>query len=207
VRLAAVALAIMALLTPLHAAAAGKGGRASIADVLGGFSGYNAVTGKPLPGSDGYLAQDDSDRIFAALVKVLGGDAPKLQFVGSIPAAGGLTETHLEADPAANRINIDPYAMHGLVYNDAPTHSGAFNQMPHEMAHLRQTVTAVPDREGGAQAFADLVSPEVAALTHSRYDSTRNFDGAYADYVKAAQAKGRDWLLGTQFGHPAVAWP
>jgi hypothetical protein len=150
-------------------------------------------------------AQQLSNRLFAALVKVLGGQAPMLSFTPAIAASGG--EAHLSASPGQNTVNIDPYATEGLINAAAPTHSGAVNQMPHEMAHLRQVVTSVADREGGAQAFADLVTPAAAAAAHTPYDATINFDGVYAPFVKAAQARGRDWLLGTQFGHAPVPWP
>jgi len=209
VRFAAVALAVMAVLSPLHAAAAAQ--QFGPADLLGSFANYDAMkdpTG--LPGSDGYIATDLANRIYASLQKVLGGERPTIRFVQSIPPQNGLDEIHLEAYPDDNTITLDPYAMHALAYAAANTHSGAVNQIPHELMHLRQTkqvLASIPDREGGAQAFADQVAPEVAALVHTPYNAGLNFDGAYADYVKAAQARGRDWLFGGQMGKPPVAWP
>lgn len=207
----------MVALSPLTAAASGRARAATppqsgAAALLGSFAGYNAMTGAPLPGSDGSLAQDLSNRLYTAVSKAWGGGAaPQLHFVPSITPSNGQAEVHLSAAPTANEINLDPYAMAALVYNSNPAHSGAVNQMPHEMAHLHQladVLASIPDREGGAQAFADAVEPLAAAAARTPYDTSRNFDGDYTQFVQQVLAqKGRDWVLGGQFGHPPVSWP
>lgn len=150
-----------------------------------------------------HRAQDMSNRMFGPLSKILGGSAPTLNFVSSIP--GG--DAHASADVKGNAINLDPLVTEGLIDENAPAHSGSVNGIPHEMAHLRQTpqvLASVPDREGGAQAFADYEAPDAARAANTYYDTHLNFDGAYADYVKQAQARGLAWILAQQFGHPAA---
>lgn len=211
-RLAVVALAIMAALTPLQAAAAGK----ATPETRGSY--WTRILTAPSSGDENSFqrvfrgdAQQLSDRVFTAVAKVLGGATPQLNFVASIAPENGQSEVHLSATPAANQINVDPYATEGLIDEKAATHTGAVNQLPHEMAHLRQIAQVLAsnsDREGGAQAFADIVAPHAAQLAHTYYNPSLNFDGVYAPLVQAVMNQnGRDWVLGGQFGHPPVAWP
>lgn len=205
-RLALVAVFIMAV-TPLAAAAAN---RQQIA--------YRALSA-PQGGDDMMFrqafqqnAQGTSDRLFAALQKVLGGNAPKLNFVqpGTAGVESGIS-TNLTDRPgfAKGTINMDPTGVQALIDAGNTFHSSAVNQMPHEMMHTRQTpqvLASIPDREGGAQAFADMVTSGAAAQAKIPYDAGF-YDGGYSDFVKAAQARGRDWILGGQMGKPAVSWP
>lgn len=156
--------------------------------------------------------QRRSDALFAALQKVLGGSAPKLNFV---PTGSELVSNHMSANIRDNvggplgTINIDPLAYDGLINDLSPQHNGVVNQVPHEMAHTRQTrdvLLSLMQREGGAQAFADYVTTEAAKQANIPY-LDYNFDGAYAPFVKQAQARGLDWLLGGQFGHAPVSFP
>lgn len=157
-------------------------------------------------------AQRKSNALFDALASVLGGTAPALNFVptGS-PLAPGDMAANLTDRPGAPKgtINVDPLAVEALINNASIYHSSGVNGYPHEMAHLRQTpaiLASTPDAEGGAQAFADLVTPEAARRARIPYASG-NYDGAYSSFVKAARARGNDWLTGTQFGHAPVPWP
>lgn len=157
-------------------------------------------------------AQTDSNKLFDALAPIFGGTAPQLNFVptGSQFApddmAANLTD---RVGAPRGTINVDPLAVEALTNNDSPYHSSGVNGYPHEMSHLRQTpavLASLPDREGGAQAFADLVTPEAAHRAGIPY-TNGNYDGSYSSFVKAAQARGNDWLLGGQFGKPPVSWP
>lgn len=157
-------------------------------------------------------AQRRTNRLFNALAVVLGGAAPALNFV---PTGSPLAPTNLAANltdrPGAPKgtINIDPLGVEALINNASEYHNSGVNALPHEMMHTRQTpsvLASLADREGGAQAFADLVTPEAAHRAGIPY-TPGDFDGAYAAYVKAAQARGRDWLLGGQMGKPPVPWP
>lgn len=200
----------MAALTPLQAAAAGKAKPETRGDY------WTRILTAPSSGDENAFqrvfhgdAQQLSNSMFNAVAKILGGQTPQLNFE---PAITGFTgEVHLSATPSANQINVDPYATEGLIDEQAPTHTGAVNQLPHEMMHLRQlasVLASIPDREGGAQAFADIVAPGAAKQAHTFYDSGLNFDGAYAQFVKDVLAKkGRDWVLGGQMGKQPVAWP
>lgn len=198
----------MAALTPFQAAAANKTSQATRGDYFG------RILSTPSTGDERafetefhHNAQGLSDRLFGALQKVLGGQAPTLNFVNSTDSPSG--EFHASATPATNTINLDPSVALGLIDDQNTFHSAAVNGMPHEMAHLRQTpatLKSIPDREGGAQAFADMVSPIAAAMAKTKYDAGF-YDGSYSDFVKAAQAKGRDWITGGQFGHAPVSWP
>lgn len=206
-RLAAVAVVVtvVAGLSPLQAAAAnGLPDQTNLLRILSGRT--NDIKEDFYKRKAQTRAVHMKDAMFGALAKVLGGQAPDLNFVSGINSA---EEAHLSATPGANRINIDPYATQGFVDASARTHSGAVNAVPHEMAHLRQTaaiLASVAQREGGAQAFADIVTPIAAAAAKTSYNGG-NYDGGYADFVKQAQARGRDWLFGTQFGHAPVSWP
>jgi hypothetical protein len=78
--------------------------------------------------------------------------------------------------------------------------------------HLRQTPAVLADRtqrEGGAQAFADIVAAAAAHDAHVPYTGVPGaFDGSYAPLVQAVMSQyGRDWVLGGQMGKPPVAWP
>lgn len=158
-------------------------------------------------------AQRRSDRLFAAIAKVLGGDAPHLNFV---PTGSPLAPTNAAANltdrPGAPKgtINVDPLAVEALINNRSPYHSSGVNTMPHEMMHLRQTpatLSVLADREGGAQAFSDLVSPIAAQRAGIPY-TVGNYDGDYGPLVQAVmQQKGRDWIFGGQMGKPPVSWP
>lgn len=152
-------------------------------------------------------AQTRSNGLFGSLANVLGGTAPRLNFVPNANPVG--SEFHGSADVAGNAINLDPLATLGLASDYSPYHDSAVNGAAHEMAHLRQTPTvlgSVPVREGGAQAFADLVTNLAASEAHIPY-TTGDFDGSYAPYVSQAQQKGRDWILSGQFGRPPVSFP
>lgn len=158
-------------------------------------------------------AEGRSDKLFNALVSVLGGAAPQLNFVPTGSQFVGATDLSANLNDRAGApkgtINVDPLALEGIINDASPVHSGAINQLPHEMMHTRQTqqvLASTPDAEGGAQAFADLVTPEAAHRAGIPY-ANGNFDGSYADYVKAAQAKGPAWILGGQMGKPPVNWP
>lgn len=159
-------------------------------------------------------AQHRSDRLFASLVSLLGGTAPGLNFVpsGSPLIATSDTSANIAGKPGAPQgtINVNPLVTEGLINNASPYHSGSVNRFPHEMAHLRQTVPTLADlmqREGGAQAFADLVTPTAAQRAGIPY-RVGNYDGSYAPLVSQAQAKGRDWLLAGQFGNTgSPTWP
>jgi hypothetical protein len=206
VRLAAAAIAIMAALSPLTAAAAGRA--LTPQDVLGSFAGVDA-TKTFLPASNGAVSQAVSDRMFAALQKVLGGSAPRLKFA-PVTDPGG--EFNAYANPADNTVTLDPTAMEGLVDPRSQSHDGSVVGLPHEFMHLRQTPGVLADttqREGGAQAFADLVAAAAAKIARIPYTGVPGaFDGSYAPLVQAVTQKyGRDWILGGQMGKPPVAWP
>jgi hypothetical protein len=62
-------------------------------------------------------------------------------------------------------------------------------------------------REGSAQAFADLVTPEAAFKAGIPYKANPAYDGQYAADTAQAAARGNDWITGGQFGHPGVPWP
>lgn len=206
-RLAAVVvLALMAALTPLQAAA-GQKPDASNSNVY-----FQKILTNPAGGDEVLVnrvfrkdAQGLSNRMFGALAKVLGGAAPTLAFPTSLAS----DEFHASAAPATNTVNLDPTATQALVQEASPFHSSFVNALPHEMAHLRQTpqvLASLPDREGGAQAFADMVSSVAAAMAKTPYDGGA-YDGSYAPFVQAAKARGNDWITGTQFGHAPVSWP
>lgn len=157
-------------------------------------------------------AQRRSEGLFAALQKVLGGTAPPLNFV---PTGSDLAPNHMSANlldspgGALGTINMDPLAVEALINDGSPIHSGVVNQVPHEMAHTRQArdvLLSLLQREGGAQAFADYVTPEAARQAHIPYQNG-DYDGGYTEYVKQAQARGLDWILGGQFGHAPVSFP
>jgi hypothetical protein len=203
----AAVLAVMAL-TALQAAAIGRA--TPPADGFG--YAYKLLSGPTSSDERAFrttlqgVAQTRSDGLFTALQKVLGGQAPRINFE---PPGDPLTPNHLSAHVADGSINADPYAIANLVVDHAADHSGWTNQFPHEMAHTRQTppiLAAAADREGGAQAFADLVTAAAAKQARIPYVDG-NYDGAYKDFVKQAQQHGNSWILGTQFGHPAVAFP
>lgn len=213
VRLVVVALAVMAALTPLQAAAAQKPNARDpniyFQKILTNPAGGDEVLVNRVFRND---AQGLSDRLFGAVAKVLGGQAPKLNFVqaGTLGAETGIS-TNLTDRPGFPKgtINLDPSGIQYLVHEQGPFHSSAVNAMPHEFMHTRQTpqvLASIPDREGGAQAFADIVTPIAAAIAKTHYDAGF-YDGPYTDFVKAAQARGRDWILGEQMGKPAVSWP
>lgn len=160
-------------------------------------------------------AQGRSNKLFAALSRLLGGDAPALNFVMMHSPLIG-REGDLSANSGNNpggpagTINVDPLATYGVVFDKTPIHSGAINQLPHEMAHLRQTpdvLSSIPIREGGAQGFADLVA-QIAAQRAGIPYAPGNFDAGYAGYVQQARQRGRDWLLAGQFGNTgSPTWP
>lgn len=195
-------------LTPLQAAAAGSSARAGRSDY------FNQILTQPTSSDERAYqrafhtnAQSLSNRMFGRLQALLGGTAPTLNFVPDVGANG---DFHASATPAKNMINVDPAVTGWLLDERSPFHDSAVNVMPHEMAHLRQTaqvLASLRDREGGAQSFADIVSPLAASAAKTRY-AQGSFDGAYAPYVQYVNAnKGRDWVLGGQFGKPPVAWP
>lgn len=157
-------------------------------------------------------AQQRSNRLFQPLEPVLGGAAPTLNFVA---AGSPITPNHMSENirgtplAPAGEINMDPFSVDGLIVNSAPAHSVVVNQMPHEMAHTRQTQQVLADTaasEGGAQAFADLVAAAAAQKAGVPY-TPGDYDGSYTDFVKQAQARGNNWILGGQFGRPPVAFP
>jgi hypothetical protein len=150
-------------------------------------------------------AQSMSNRLFAALQTVLGGTAPTLNFVQT---DSPLTPAHFSAQ-GTDQINIDPLGVETFTNANNSAHSPAVLDMPHEMAHLRQTQQVLADlvqREGGAQAFADLVTPTAAKRSGIAY-TPGNYDANYADYVRQVHPLGPGWLLGGQFGHAPVQFP
>jgi hypothetical protein len=216
-RLAVVAAALMAALTPLHALAAK---RLPEADPNASYS-YR-ILNRPTSSDERAIknlglqpeAQRRSDRLFSALVSLLGGDAPKLNFVptGS-PLAPRGTSANLVDRPGApiGQINLAPIAVEALINDRSPDHNLGVNVMPHEMAHTRQVRDVLRSdelAEGGAQSFSDMVTPEAARRAHIPYRAG-NYDGLYAAYVQSVQKnKGRDWILAGQFGRPgSPAWP
>lgn len=167
---------------------------------------------QPSSGDDFYVrnavhqqTQRLSDALFKTVHEYTGGDAPTVQMVPQVDPNGVF---HAQAILGQNQINVDPETAVGLITEANPYHSGTVNVMPHEMAHLRQLadVLSNPDlREGGAQAFADIVSPLAAALAGTGYDASRNYDGAYAVPTQNVLAQqGRGWVLASQFGSPQV---
>jgi hypothetical protein len=216
VRLAPVALlvAVMAL-TPLLAAAAGKTGQAGRSDRNEYFQ---KILTNPAGGDEVLInrvfrkdAQGLSDRMFGAVQKVLGGEAPRLNFVG----AGDITAQGFSANltdrPGFQRgtVNVNPSAVQWLVEEQNSFHDNAVNALPHEFMHLRQTPEVLRSdwqAEGGAQAFANAVSPIAAAAAKTRYAPVPA--PPYGDYVKQVLAqKGRDWIFGGQMGKPPTTWP
>jgi len=206
---------LMAALTPLQAAAAGRSSQS-----LSAQDAYRYLA-NPTSGDEfgfrnafhGY-AQQRSDGLFSALASVLGGSSPQLNFV---QPGSDFTPNHMSANlrdrPGApvGQINLDPLATSSLIVDNAGDHNLVVNGMPHEMMHVKQqpsVLASLADREGGAQAFADLVTAAAAQKAAIPYQPG-NYDGAYTDFVKAAQARGRDWLLAGQMGRstPAPAWP
>lgn len=146
------------------------------------------------------------DRTWQALASVLGGAEPSYSVVDDLGTPG----SHASAHPAGNSVKIDALVQAALLDKNSPLHSGAYNGLPHEMMHLRQTpaiLASLADREGGAQAFADAVSPYAARKAGTYYDASRNYDGTYSAYTKAAQAKGRDFIFGGQMGKAPVPFP
>lgn len=209
VRLAAIVALTMMALHPLTAAAAGRQSAAE------GQSPY-ALKILSAPGSGDELAfrtalhgraDAMTGQMFNALAKVLGGTAPTVNFVPDVGTGG---EFHASATPARNAVNFDPAVVEGLIDENSVNHSGAVNVVPHELAHLRQTPSvyaSIPDREGGAQAFADQVSPLAAAAANTYYNRNLNYDGVYAPYVAQALQRGPSWIMGAQFGHAPVSLP
>jgi ABC-type amino acid transport substrate-binding protein len=160
-------------------------------------------------------AQGLSDRLFGSLASVLGGEAPKLNFVPSDNPllANDATASANIADNAGGpkgTVNVSPLAVEALTNNRSEFHDAGVNLFPHEYAHLRQTPQTLADvmrREGGAQAFTDLVTPVAAQRAHIPYVDDP-FDGDYHQYVLDVQQQlGRDWILSGQFNRPPVAWP
>lgn len=150
-------------------------------------------------------AQRLSDALFDALKGILGGQAPRLNFtVTGDPLTGPA-----DFSASSGRINVNPLGTWAFTDASSPFHNAAVTDVPHEMSHLRQTPQVLADlaqKEGGAQAFADLVTPLAAQRAHIRY-TPGNYDGTYADFVKQAQARGNDWLLNGQFGAMGHSWP
>lgn len=152
-------------------------------------------------------ARGISSRTFGAVSSLLGGADPALNFVPTgDPAAPG----HASATPATNTVNLDPLAVEAIVNNASPVHSPGYLNLLHEMAHLRQIPSVWGDTaqaEGGAQAFADTVTPLAARQAGVPF-LPGDYDANYADYVKQAQARGLQWILGGEFGNTApVTWP
>jgi hypothetical protein len=146
-----------------------------------------------------------SDRLFQALRGILGGQAPRLNFT---QPDDPLT-SQADFSSSSGQINVDPMGTWAFTDNNSPYHDAGVTDVPHEMAHLRQTAQVLSDmvsREGGAQAFANLVTPVAAQRAGIKY-TPGNYDGTYAALTQAAKARGNDWLTGTQFGHAPVAWP
>jgi hypothetical protein len=153
-------------------------------------------------------AQGMSDRLFTALQSILGGHAPHLNFVQNGDPS---TPNNLSANPTTNTINMDPVAVSALTDAHTTTHNIAVNDMSHESAHLRQILAVLADmgqREGGAQAFADLVTPAAAQRAHIPF-TAGSYDGDYAPFVQQINQRpdARSFILGGQFGHAPVAWP
>lgn len=163
-------------------------------------------------------AQARADAMFSAVAGLLGGTSPRFNFVAT---GNPLTWNHMSANGTSDHfwaprgtINMDPYATAALTNDASGDHSLAVNQVPHEQSHTRQVpsvLASISDREGGAQAFADVVAQHAAQQAGIPYSpgAPGEFDGSYAGYVKAAQAKGLAWILGSQFtGQPGpTTWP
>jgi len=152
-------------------------------------------------------AQRMSDSLFAALSGILGGAAPKLNFTST-----GDPLTVNDFSTSSGRINVNPMGAWSFSDASSPYHNAATVDVPHEMAHLRQTIGVLSNlaqREGGAQAFADLVTPVAAQRANIAFTPGMTNDGAYADFVKQIQARpdAQSFILGGQFGHPAANWP
>jgi hypothetical protein len=217
--------AIMAILAPSALAYAAAGRKAAAPSAA--YTGSHMMNVLTVPGGmkeDFFrgkieqTGQTDSNKIFGALQQVLGGTAPQLNYVapGSQLVPG---QTHISANVnggsaagPAGMINVDPVALEGLVNNASPAHNASVNQFPHEMSHLHQLATvlaSIPQSEGGAQSFADIVAAAAARKAGIPYTPRpQGYDGNYAEYVKQVLAQqGRDWVLGPQFGRPTVAWP
>lgn len=160
-------------------------------------------------------AQGLSNKLYGSLASLLGGTAPALNFVptGSQLLSEADTSANIEGQVGAPRgtMNVDPLAVEALTNFKSPYHDSGVNQYPHEYAHLHQTQGTLADlmrREGGAQAFADLVTPTATKRAGIPYDKAAgNLDGDYTDFVKQAQALGRDWVLQQQFGRSGANWP
>lgn len=157
-------------------------------------------------------AQGMSNRLYGALSSLLGGSAPTLNFV---PTGSQFAPTNLSANltdrvgAPKGQVNVDPLAVEALTNFRSPYHDSGTNAFPHEFSHLSQTpevTRSSPLAEGGAQAFADYVTPHAAQVARIPYNPGEpgQYDGPYADYVKTAQAKGLAWILAGQFGKPGT---
>lgn len=161
-------------------------------------------------------AQGLSDKLYGSLASLLGAGAPKLNFVpsGSPLLSEADTSANVEGQlgAPAGSVNVDPLAVESLTNFKSPYHDSGLNVYPHEYAHLKQTPSTLAQlltREGGAQAFADQVTPTAAKRAGIPY-TPGNYDGSYAPYVQTVQQPpyGRSWILGGQFGKTAPpTWP
>lgn len=160
-------------------------------------------------------AQGLSNKLFGSLASLLGGTAPALNFVpaGSPLLVTGDSSANLIDTPGGPKgtINVSPIAVEALTNFKSPYHDPGVTAYPHEMAHLRQTTPTLADlmrREGGAQAFSDIVTPAAAKRAGIPYAPGDYDPPQYASLVKGAQALGRDWLLAGQFGKSGSPnWP
>ena len=157
-------------------------------------------------------ARTASGKMFGALQSLLHGENPTLNFVspGSplLDADGGAS-----ANTGANSINADPAFVSSLINPSSRFYDWAVQSLPHEFAHLRQTpdvLASLGASEGGAQSFADIVTPTAApqAGMAFRPGPAGYYDGDYAQYVQNVnQYLGRDWALFKQFGNPVGIYP
>jgi hypothetical protein len=150
------------------------------------------------------LAQKRASALFAGTG--LTGAAPRLNDVptGSPLLAGSWLSANLAGSAGAPQgsINVNPAAIWGLTTDSSPYHDPATNYVPHEMAHLQQTPAVLADqsvREGGAQAFADLVTPKAARSAGIPY-RPGSYDSNYTGFAQQARQLGMQWLLKGQFG-------
>lgn len=169
---------------------------------------------QPSSGDDMYVrnamhqqARNTSDRLFGALASLLGGTAPTLNFVtGDSPHVRG--NGAFSATPADNTVNVPPRALGALANAASPIHDWAVQGLPHEFTHLRQTPAVYASdmqAEGGAQAFADLVTEQAAKQANVPFTPAPPgfFDADYADYVRQVMdTLGPAWVLYQQFGRP-----
>lgn len=158
-------------------------------------------------------AQANSNKLYATLSSLLGGSAPPLNDVptGSPFLTDGDASANIADQVGAPKgsVNVSPLALEALINNSSPYHDGGVHLLPHEYAHLHQTSTVLADptmREGGAEEFSNEVTPTAAQRAGIPFHGA--FNSVYGPQATQAQQRGRQWVLGSQFGNTApVRWP